>query len=821
MRTLLTDLRFGVRLLLKDRSFAAAALLTLAVCIGANAAIFSVVRSVILSPLPVPHSDRLLMLYNAYPKAGVPMASTGVPDYYDRLREMTVFDEQALYRRQGFTLSGEGAADRLQAVRATPSFFRIAGVQPMHGRIFRDDEGEEGQERKVLLGHGMWRERFGGDAAIVGRTLRLSGQPYEVVGVMPPGFRYLWDDIDLWVPAAFTAREKSDDSRHSNNWTMIARLKPGMTVELAQEQLHALNARNDERFPQFRQILKDAGFTSTAVRLQDQVVGEVRPILYLLWGGVLFVLLIGCVNIANLVIVRSHARGRELATRHAMGAGLGRLSRQLFTESVLLAAVGGLAGLGLGVWALAGLTGLVAEQLPRGHEIRLDLASAAGMFGLSLVVGVLIGLVPVIRLRRTNLNATLREEGRSGTSGRGATLVRRALATAQVAIACVLLIGAGLLLASFRAVLQLDPGFNPSRVVAAALSLPVATYADDAARRTFTDRALAAIRGIPGVESAGVTTQLPFSGDSSDSVILAEGYTMAPGESLISPRQTWASDGYFEAMQVPLVGGRYFDRRDTADSNPVIIVDERLAQKFWPGRDPLGRRMYNPTSPKDVLAITPETRFMTVVGVVKNVQMSDPSPSSVPVGAYYMPYAQDPSAGMMLVARTSLDRDAFVAQARRQIAAIDPELPLYSVETMEDMMEQGFVGRRVPMLVAGAFALVALLLAALGIYGVLAYGVAERRREIGIRMALGSSARQVFGLVLGDGAKITVAGLALGLAGGVALSGVMDRVLFGVTATDARVLAAVVAVLGLVAVAATLIPARRAAKVNPINALQS
>jgi predicted permease len=638
---------------------------------------------------------------------------------------------------------------------------------------------------------------------------------------MPAGFRYLWNDIDLWVPAAFTAREKSDDSRHSNNWTMIARLKPDATLPLAQEQLHALNARNDERFPQYRQILKDAGFMTVAVKLQDQVVGEVRPILYLLWGGVLFVLLIGCVNIANLVIVRSHARSRELATRHAMGAGLGRLSRQLFTESVMLAGLGGLLGLGVGWWALAGITGLAADQLPRGHEVRLDLVSAAAIFGLSLVVGVLIGLVPVIRLRRTNLNTTLREEGRSGTSGRGASLVRRALATAQVAIACVLLVGAGLLLASFRAVLKLDTGFDPSNVVAAAVSLPRAAYTDDAAIRTFSERMLAAIRSIPGVDTAGTTTQLPFSGDSSDSVILAEGYTMAPGESLISPQQSWVSDGYCEAMKIPLVRGRYFDRRDTAEATPVIIVDERLANKFWPGRDPINRRMYNPTSPKDVLAITPETRFMTVVGVVKNVQMSDPSPSNVPVGAYYMPQAQDPSAAMMLVARTSLDRDAFVAQARRQIAQLDPELPLYSAETMEDMMDEGFVGRRVPMLIAGAFGLVALLLAALGIYGVLAYGVAERRREIGIRMALGSSARQVFGLVLGDGAKITIAGLVVGLAGGLALGGVMDRVLFGVTATDARVLGGVALVLALVALVATVVPARRAANVNPINALQT
>jgi predicted permease len=819
---MLQDVRFGARLLLKDRGFAAAALLTLAVCIGANAAIFSVVRSVLLAPLPVPESDRLVLMHNSYPKAGAAMASTGVPDYFDRLRDMTVFDEQALYRRQGLTLGGDAGAERLIAVRATPSFYRLVRAQPVQGRIFREDEGQEGQDRKVILSHAAWQQRFGGDAQVLGRTLRLSGQPYEVVGVMPAGFTFLWNDIDLWLPASFTAREKSDESRHSNNWTMVGRLKAGATLAVAQEQLNGVNARNDERFPHLRQILKDAGFTSVAVRLQDQVVREIRPVLYLLWGGVLFVLLIGCVNIANLVIVRSHARSRELATRHAIGAGLGRLSRQLITESLLLAGAGGALGLGLGWWALRGIGALQIDQLPRAHEIQLDLVSAAVIFGLSLVVGLLIGLVPVVRLRRMNLNSTLREESRSGTAGRGARLVRRALATAQVAIACVLLIGAGLLLASFRAVLKLDPGFDPEHVVAAAISLPRATYADDAAVRTFADRALAAVRSMPGVESAGFTSQLPFSGDSNDSVILAEGYTMAPGESLISPRQSNVSDGYFETMKTPLVRGRYFDRRDTAAATPTIIVDERLAAKFWPGKDPLGRRMYLPESAENVMAITPETRLMTVVGVVKDVQMSDPTPSAVSVGAYYMPQAQSSNNifSMALVARTSLDPDAFFAQARKQIAAIDPELPLYSTDTMEALMSQGFVGRRVPMLVAGAFGVVALLLAALGIYGVLAYGVAERRREIGIRMALGSTAGHVFGLVLGDGATITAAGLAFGLAGGYALSSAMNSVLFGVAATDARVLAGVVALLAVVALVATFVPARRASRVNPIEALQ-
>lgn len=819
LRTFLQDLRFGARLLVKDRSFALTTLLTLAVCIGANAAIFSIVRSVLLRPLPVPNSDRLVFMCNSYPNAGAPRASTGVPDYFDRLREMTVFDEQAIYRRSGLTLGSEGGADRLQGVRATPSFYRIVGVTPVKGRIFRNEEGEEGKDRVVMLSHAAWQQRFGGNPDIVGQTIRLSGLPYEIVGVMPSDFKFLWNEIDIWVPAAFTAREKSDESRHSNNWNMIGRLKPNATLAQVQQELDALNARNDVRFPEFHQILKDAGFGSFALFLQDEVVREVRPVLYLLWGGVAFVLLIGCVNIANLVVIRSSARTRELATRHAIGAGMGRLSRQLLTETVLLSTLGGLAGVALGWWALRSVTALRLDQLPRGYEIALDPVSVLVMGALAVGVGLIIGLVPVLRLMRLNVNSTLREEGRAGTSSRGTNLLRRGLATAQVALAFALLVGAGLLLASFRAVLKLDPGFDPRNVITAAISLPSSSYKDAAAVIGFTTRALASVRGLPGVESAGLTSQLPFTADHSDSVILAEGYTMQPGESLISPVQSFATDGYFEAMKIPLVRGRYFDARDTAEAPKTIIVDERLAKKFWPGQDPIGRRTYLPTSAKDVFTITPKTTFMTVVGVVKEVQMADPVSEFKPVGAYYIPHAQGAVNGLTLVVRTAAEPEAFITQVRKQIAAIDPELPLYSIETMETRMDDGFLGRRVPMLVAASFGVVALFLAALGIYGVLAYGVAQRRREIGIRMALGSTTREVFGLVLGDGMKIVGVGLAAGLVIAYFVGRAMQAQLYQVRATDPTVAGLVILLLAGVALIATLVPARRAARVSPTVAL--
>jgi len=818
---MLSDLRFALRLLGKDRTFALTALLTLAITIGANTAIFSIVRSVLLKPLPVPDSDRIVFIYNSYPNAGAPRAEAAVPDYFDRLREMTVFEDQAVYRRQDMTLGSEKGAERIRAVRATPSFFRLVKAVPQQGQLFTEADGEEGQEHKVVLSDGFWRSQFGGDPNMIGRELRLNGTKYTVKGVLPPKFRFLWQEIDVWVPAAFTAKEKSDDSRHSNNWQMVGRLKPGADVALAQQQVDAINARNDERFPHFRQILKDAGFHSVAVQLQADVVREIRPVIFLLWGGVLFVLLLGCVNIANLVMVRSSVRAREMATRAAIGAGRSRLARQLLTETTLLAVLGGAAGILLGWWGLKSITALHLEDLPRGYEIALDPVVVAVVFALALVVGVLIGLMPIARLMRLNVNTTLREEGRSGTSGRAASLVRRALATAQVAIAFVLLIGAGLMFASFKAALGIDPGFDPRSVVTSLVSLPQSAYKEDAALVAFSDRLLTSLRAQPGVEAAGLTSIIPFGGDFGSSVILAEGYQMKPGESLISPQQTTVSDGYFEAMRIPLVRGRYFEPTDTATSPKVIIVDDRLARKFWPDKDPIGRRMYMPENAKDVLAVTPETKFLTVVGVVKEVQVLPPGTGFEPVGAYYFPYSQMPERGFVIAVRTAVDPDSMTNAVRKSVSQIDPELPVYGVKTMAARFDEALISRRVPMLIAIAFGIVALFLSAIGIYGVLAYGVTQRRREIGIRIALGSTRPEVFGLVLADGVKILAIGLALGLAGAYFVGKAMERQLFNVAPTDPRVILGVIVTLSLIALVAVAIPARRASKVSPTVALNS
>jgi predicted permease len=815
----MSGLRHTIRLLLKDRSFTITALLTLALCIGANTAIFSVVRSVLLRPLPVPDAGRLVLVYNSYPNAGAERAGAAVPDYFDRLRDVKALDQQAMFRRTGVTLGAEAGAERLTAVTATPSFYRMLQIAPVAGTLFVDQDAEEGATRRVLLGYAIWQQRFGGDAAIVGREIRLNGNVHQVAGVLPQHFTFLWNDIDVYLPTQFTAVEKSDARRHSNSWTFVGRLAPDASLQQVSQQLDALQAANDTRFPNFKQILKDAGYRTVAVNLQDDTVRELRPVLYLLWGGVLVVLLIGCVNIANLVMVRSSARNRELATRHAIGATMARLGRQLLSETMLLAVVGGAFGVALGWWALSAVPLLGLDEIPRGHEIRLDLVSVAVALGLTLVVGLLIGLVPVLRLTRMNINATLREEGRGGTVSRATNLLRRSLAASQIALACILLVGAGLLVASFQKVLRIDPGFNPDGVITASVSLPVARYADDPAVVSVMARILEAARSIPGVDHAGLTSTVPMSGDYSSSVIFAEGYVMKPGESLISPSQAVVSDGYFEAMKTTLVKGRLFTGGDTAESTRVAIIDERLAAKFWPGQDPIGRRLYQPESVEDVLAITPNTKFYNVVGVVKEVQVLGLATGVEPVGAYYFPYSQEPDRGPFIALRTSVAPESVISTLRTKIAAIDAELPLYGIHTMVERMDDSLVGRRVPMLLALAFAGVALFLSAIGVYGVLAYQVAQRRREIGIRMALGSTAREVFVLVLKDGLRIASAGLAVGLVGTYFVSQTMKSQLYDIAPMDPRVVGAVAAVLVGVSLIATLIPARRASRVNPMTAL--
>jgi predicted permease len=812
---------FAARSLLKDRGFSAAAFLTLALCIAANAALFGVVHSVLLKPLPVPDSDRLVLVYNSYPGAGAERGGSGVPDYFDRVKGMPSLDSIALYNVRNRSTGETGRPERVLVMEATPSYFRVARVNAELGRTFAEAEGEPGHDDKVVLSHAYWQERFGGDRKIIGRELRLDGKPFTIVGVMPASFQFLETEARLWAPLAFTPDQKSDERRHSNGWTSIGRLRDGATIAQAQAQLNMLNAAALDLIPSLKPLLLNAGFNTKVVPLKDDLVRNIKGRLYLLWAGTLLVLLIGCVNVINLALVRTHSRSRELATRLALGAGRADVARQFFSESFLLTGAAGLAGLLVGWGLIRALTSLDLAQIPRGAEIGLGLVPVAFTLGLSAALGLVLGAFPLASAFTLDINAVLHESGRTGTGGRGPRLLRRALVVTQVAVAFLLLVGTGLLLASFRQIIAIDPGFDVQHVLTAYVRLPASRYGGDKELRGFTDEALRRVRGLAGVTAAGATDSVPMTDDHNDSVILAEGYQMKPGESVISPTRVTAAPGYFESMKIPLVHGRYFEDRDSADAPRVIMVDTRLAKRFWPGQDPVGRRMYQPQSAKDALGTSDQTHFLTVIGVVGEIKSEGLVTSRTPVGAYYLALAQETSRYMAFTVRTAGDPRVLAAPLRAAIAGLDPELPVFSVKTMEQVTDESLVTRRWPMLLSMGFGVVALLLSALGIYGVLAYLVTQRTKEIGIRMAIGGAPRTIFELVLKEGLVLLGVGLAVGGVGLLWLSRALSSQLYGVGANDPTVIALAGLALGFIALVACAIPARRATRINPVVVLNN
>ena len=813
------ELALALRSLTKDKSFTIATVLTLALCIGANAALFGVVYSVVFKPLPVPEPDRLVLLYNSYPKAGADRGSSGVPDYFDRVEKMSTLDSLCLVRSASRAAGEKGRPEQVMVMGVTPSFFTVARAQAALGRTFTAEEGELGHEDKVILSHAYWQEHYAGDPGAIGRQLRLDGRPYTIVGIMGARFSLVDEDARLFVPLAFTAEQRSDDSRHSNSWTSIGRLRDGATLAQAQAQVDLINAADLDRFPQMKTVLINAGFHTVVVPYQDDLVRGVKGRLFLLWGGTGLVLLIGCVNVVNLALVRARARKRDVAIRLALGAGRLAVARHLLAESLLVSGVGGIAGLLLGWGALRLLGSLDLTRVPRGTEIGLDGVSVAFTLALAALLGVVIGLFPVVQALGVNLAAEFHEGGRTGTGGRRSQAIRRSLVVVQVAVALVLLVGTGLLFASFRQVLAIEPGFDPRQVLTAVVTLPAERYAGDPELAAFVDEALRRVRAIPGVSQAGATTDIPLGNFHSDSVVLAEGYQMKPGESLISPTWIRVSDGYFETMRIPVKRGRAFEARDREGAPRVVIVDERLARRFWPNRDAVGRRMYRPNSAAELQGPTTDTQWLTVVGVVGDVKQDGLVPDRTPVGTYYFPAAQDPPRTFAFAIRSAGEPKDLSASLRRTIAGLDPELPVFLVRTMEQVTDQSLVTRRWPMLLSMGFGVVALLLSAVGIYGVLAYLVTQRTKEIGIRVALGGAPRRIFDLVLREGLLLLGIGCAAGLVGLVALRRVLESQLYGVAPGDPAVLASATALLGVVAIVACAIPARRATRIDPVLAL--
>lgn len=810
------DIRFGVMRLLKDRAYTTTALLTLAVCIGANTAIFTIVHSVLLKPLPVPDSDRILLMSNQYPKMGSGLLGThsAVPDYYDRLRDVNVYEEQAMYDGANLTFAVQGSPTLIHGMAGTPSLLRLAKVPPVQGRVFDEAEGEVGRDGEIVLSYDLWQQLYGGNPGVIGQQVRIGGGQRTVVGVMPQGFQFIDPEARFWVPLTFSPEQKSDDYRHHNSLFNIARLKPGATIEQARQEVNAVNAVNLDRFPQFKQLLVDAGFYTQVDRLQDVLVRDVRGTLYLIWGGAAIVLLIGALNIANLALARSNFRMKELSTRLAIGASRTQIGRQLIVESLLLALTGGVAGIFTGWRMLRALAAIGIERLPRANEIQIDLAVVAAVLTVSTIVGVMTGLVPVMYFFKLDVSTTLHEESRTGTAGRKARVLRRALVMAEVAFAFVLLAGSGLLVASFRNLLAVDPGFKSEGVVTAGIWIP---GPDDAAARSFTNRLLQNIRMIPGVQKAGATTNLPLSGFQNNNVVVAEGYQPRTGESFVSPHRTVVTPGYFEAMGITLLRGRYFDEGDHDSSLRVVIVDEKLAQRLWPGADPVGKRMYEPDKPDD-LVNHERTKWLTVAGVVREVLVDDLARGSG-VGAYYYPAAQEVPRNLILAIKTAASPAVVLPALRAKIKELDPQLLLVNERTMNDYTAISLMPRRTAMLLATSFAIVSLFLAAIGIYGVLAFIVMQRFREIGIRIALGSTPLGIFALMLREGIQLAGGGLILGFAGIAALQQIFQSQIYGLEATDPFVMSIVATILAVIALAACSLPARRATQVDPVAVL--
>lgn len=822
MDDMVRDLRQSLTAILRERTFSATVLLTLAICLGANVAIFSVIHAVLLEPLPFDEPDRLVSVTNSYPGAGVPRASNGSVDFFQRRENIPAFAEVALFQGSGNTVGEAGSTERVSSMRVSPSFFPLLRVEAALGRTFTDDEMDVGNHLKVVLTHDYWQEHFGGAPDVIGRELRVDGQPHTVVGVLPEGFQVLdRPETRFFLPTAFPPEARALDAWHSNSFAMFARLAPGATVEQAVAQNQALNDALIDRWPlpNARQLLSDAGYETLVFPAAEDLVRDVAPLLYMLWGGVAFVLLIGCVNIANLMLARAQSRSTETATKLALGAPRGRVARRVLTESVLLGLIGGVAGVAIGYGGLELLRSVGTADLPRGTEIGIDAPVLGFTLALAVGAGALFGTIPMLQILRGDLSPVFRAGGRTGTASRRAVWLRNALVTSQVGLAFVMLIGAGLMLLSFRAALSVDPGFDPRGVLSASVSLPDARYEDGDARRRFWDQLLNEVRAVPGVQHASVTTQLPFSGNNSSSIIFPERYVMSPGESLLSPYQTVAGPGYFESMGIDVVEGRTFLESDGPDDPQVVVIDEWLAGRYWPDGSPLGDRMVAGAVPgTDSI---PEEALYTVIGVVQTVKQNDlTARPEEHVGAYYFTYRQLPPGSVTLTARSATgDAAALTPPIREVLRRLDAELPLFSVETMEARIDSSLVRRRVPLLLLGVFAGVALFLSVVGLYGALAYTVAQRTREIGIRMAMGSAPEDVFRSVVGQGLGITVIGLGIGAGCALLLSRLIESLLFGVQPADPRVMLAVAVLLAVVAVAACALPARRATTVNPVEAL--
>ncbi|MGE0130009.1 MAG: ABC transporter permease [Blastocatellales bacterium] len=810
MQTLFQDLRYGARMLMKKPGFTLIAVLTLALGIGANTAIFSVVNAVLISPLPYREPDRLMQFWETNPLKNWTQANVAPANLFDWQRQNQSFTEIAAYIGSdkkgpglaGLQMDAGGEPERIEGLYVTGNIFSVLGADAMLGRTLAEEETWAGKHTVVVLSYGLWQRRFGADPKIVGQKIMLSGRAREVVGVMPPGFYFPSKEAELWAPMGWD-RNQLAQIRRPHFLRAVGRLKDGVTAEQARAEFNAIAARLEAQYPD----------TNTQMGvglgpLKEWIVSDFSLPLIVLLAAVALVLLIACTNVASLLLAGASARAREAAIRAALGAGRWRIVRQLLTESLLLAFAGGALGLLLALWGKDLLVAYSPGDIPRLDEIRLDWRVLGFTLGAMLATTLLTGLAPALQSSKPQLASALKEGGQKGASGPGVR-VRSALVVAEIALALVLVVVAGLMIRSFLLLQKVDPGFDSQNLLTLRVGLPGVRYGEDSQMQAFFEQAEARIRSLPGVVAVGSTTVLPLKGYQWTSDFTIDG--RPPEDYGREVRHKEITPDYFRAMGLPLRRGRFFNGSDQAKSQPVIIINAALARRYFPGEDPVGRRLkFSKPDRQDT--------WQTIIGVVGDEKQDSLSAEVKP--EIYQSHLQRPQNQMSFVVRTAADPQTLTGAVREQIRALDRSLPVYEIRTMRDALSESLARERFVMLLLLGFAALALTLAAVGVYGVMSYSVTQRTHELGIRLALGAQTRDVLKLVLGQGLKLVSIGVVIGLAGALAAARVLNSMLFGVSATDPATFAGISLLLVVVALLACWIPARRAAKVDPMIALR-
>ena len=806
------ELSYAARLLRKTPGFTATALLTLAVCLGANLTIFAVIDSVLLRPLPFPEPGRLVTIFNTYPKAGVDRDGSSLTNYYERRGHISAFTSLSIYH-YGTEIIGEpGSTEREHTMRVSPDFFSTLGLGPAIGRTFTEEETTSQTDQVAILSDTFWRQRFNADPHVIGRQIRVNSVPRTVIGILPPAFRFLSSDARVFLPLASRLEDRTPAQRHSggNVIQMIARLRPDATLAQAQSEIDAQNAALEVDDPQAKMIA-DAGFRSLVVSLHADHVAAIRPTLLLLQAGAIALLLIGAVNLVNLLLVRASGRVKELAVRQALGASRGYVVSEVVVETTLLTLAGGLLGLAVGAGGIHLLRALGADHLPLGSRIAFDMRLAL----VSLVTAIIMGIVfavPVawFNLRR-HLGNALQSESRGGTSGRVTQFLRHGFIVSQIALAFTLLAGAGLLGLSLQRAMGVSPGFQSDHILAGQILLPWADYSEGA-RLAFIEKLMDNVGHLPGVLSAGVVNNVPFSGHSGKSAATVAGHVLRPGESARGHYSYGVAGDYFRAMGFSLRSGRFLTAEDSHRSERVCVVDEDFARYYWPNASAIGQRLWDGSEAgKDAEAFT-------VVGVVSAAKQAGLTEEEAQ-GAIYYPYAFRVGDSFFVAARTSLPPESLGLTLQKVVRQIDPNIPVNDLRSMDTRIADSLVTRRSPALLAGLFSGIALLLTAIGTYGVLSYAVAQRRREIGLRMALGAQPGQIRSQFFYLSLRLLASGTILGVIGAWLTGQAMQAVLFHVPALNLAILVGAAFVMGVVSLVACLLPSQRAARISPMEAL--